>query len=76
VGFVKESFELSLRRACRLVGISESSCRYASVRSDGPLVERLCELAQERSRFGYKRLHVLLRREGFLMNHKRVYRLY
>ena len=76
VGFVKDSFELSQRRACRLIGISESSLRYVSVRSDGPLLERLRELALERSRFGYKRLHVLLRREGFLVNHKRVYRLY
>jgi putative transposase len=76
VGFVREGFELSQRRACRLMGISESSCRYVSVRSDGPLLERLRELAQERSRFGYKRLWVLLRREGFLVNHKRVYRLY
>jgi len=76
VGFVMESFELSQRRACRLVRISESSLRYVSVRSDGPLLDRLRELALERSRFGYKRLHVLLRREGFLVNHKRVYRLY
>jgi putative transposase len=76
VGFVRESFELSRRRACRLIGISESSWRYVSVRSDGPLVDRLRELAVERSRFGYRRLYVLLRREGFLVNHKRVYRLY
>jgi putative transposase len=76
VGFVRQSFEISQRRACRLIGISESSCRYVSVRSDGVLVDRLRELAQERSRFGYKRLHVLLRREGFIVNHKRVYRLY
>jgi putative transposase len=76
VGFVRNSFELSQRHACRLIGISESSCRYVSIRSEEPLLCRLRELAQERSRFGYKRLHVLLRREGFVVNHKRVYRLY
>lgn len=76
VGFVRADFGISQRRACRLIGISESSCRYVSVRQDGPLVERLRELAQERSRFGYKRLHVLLRREGIVVNLKRVHRLY
>lgn len=76
VGFVRTDFGISQRRACRLIGISESSCRYVSVRQDGPLVERLRQLAQERSRFGYKRLHVLLRREGFVVNLKRVHRLY
>lgn len=40
------------------------------------LSERLSALANERRRFGYRRLHVLLRREGFEVNHKRVYRLY
>jgi putative transposase len=76
VGFVRADFGISQRRACRLIGISESSCRYVSVRQDGPFVERLRELAQERSRFGYKRLHVLLRREGIVVNLKRVHRLY
>ena len=76
VVFVRSSFELSQRRACRLVGISDSSCRYVSIRQDEPLLTRIRELAQERTRFGYKRLHVLLRREGVQVNHKRVYRLY
>jgi putative transposase len=76
VGFVRSTFELSQRRACRLVGISESSCRYLSVRRDDELAERLRTLAQERTRFGYKRLHVLLRREGVHVNLKRVYRVY
>jgi putative transposase len=59
------------------VGISRSSCRYrGSGRDNGPLKERLCALAAERRRFGYRRLHVLLRREGWMVNHKRVHRLY
>jgi putative transposase len=59
------------------VGLSRSSCRYrGSGRDDGELRERLRVLAAERRRFGYRRLHVLLCREGWAVNHKRVYRLY
>jgi len=43
---------------------------------DGALRARLCPLAAERPRFGYRRLHVLLRREGVAANHKRVWRMY
>ncbi len=65
------------RRACGLVSISRSSARYrGSGRDDGPIRERLRVLAGERRRFGYRRLHVLLCREGWLVNHKRVYRIY
>jgi len=59
------------------VGISRSSVRYEAKRSgDQELRERLRELAGQRRRFGYRRLHVMLRREGEVVNHKRVYRLY
>ena len=59
------------------MGISRSSCRYeGSGRDNEPLTERLRELAAERRRFGYRRLHVLLCREGWVVNHKRVYRIY
>jgi putative transposase len=59
------------------VGISRSSYRYRGRgRDDGPLKDRLLELAAERRRFGYRRLHVLLRREGWPVNHKRVHRIY
>jgi len=77
VRFMSESHGLSQRRACALVGIGRSSCRYASRRDEHePLVVRLRELAAARPRFGYRRLHVLLRREGVPINHKRLYRLY
>ena len=67
----------SERRACKLVGLNRSSCRYGgSGRDDGPLTARLRALAAERRRFGYRRLHVLLCREGWVVNHKRVYRIY
>lgn len=68
---------LSERRACRLTGIHRSVARYESRRQDPPgLVERLRELASGRRRYGYRRLSVLLRREGLAVNHKKVYRLY
>ena len=65
------------RRACRLVGLEPKTYRYASTRpDDGPLRQRLKELASERRRFGYRRLHLLLRREGVVLNWKKLYRLY
>ena len=74
---IREAHGLSERRACGLVGIKRSRCRYARRRAElGELRERLRELAQERRRFGYRRLTVRLRREGWAVNHKRVYRLY
>ena len=68
---------LSERRACRLVKIHRSVARYKP-RKEAPteLLSRLRELASERRRYGYRRLAVLLRREGFVVNHKKVYRLY
>ena len=69
--------ELSQRRACGLMELYRATCRYQQRRSeDQPLRVRLRELAEERHRFGYRRLQVLLEREGWQVNHKRVYRLY
>jgi putative transposase len=68
---------MSERRACSVIGCSRMTVRYCSRRpDDGLLRERLRLLAHERRRFGYRRLHVLLRREGFQVNHKRLFRLY
>ena len=70
-------YRRSERRACQLAGIGRSSCRYqARRRDDRKLRQRLRELAGERRRFGYRRLTVMLRREGWGVNPKRVYRLY
>jgi len=70
--------QVSQRRACRLVGLSRSVLCYRSQKQldDQALKERLIELANERKRFGSRRLHALLRREGVEANHKRVYRIY
>jgi len=75
--YVRERCGLSERRASRLVGMGRSTARYQTRRGhDEALRRRLRELAAERPRFGYRRLHILLRREGVLVNHKRVERLY
>jgi putative transposase len=68
---------MSERRACRIIGVDRASVHYRSLRpEDGTLRDRLRCLAHERRRFGYRRLHVLLRREGHTVSRKRVYRLY
>ena len=76
-GWLTQEFQASQRRACRAMALGLSSCRYVSRRGDGGVIlERMKAVAYERPRFGYRRLHVLLRREGLLVNHKRIYRLY
>jgi putative transposase len=77
VRFCVEQFHVSERRACRLLKAHRSTHRYRARRPrHEALRARLVELAEVRRRFGYKRLHVLLRREGHRINHKLVYRLY
>ena len=68
---------VSERKACSLVGITRISFNYHSNLpvQDHALTGSIVELAQERSRFGYRRIHALLKREGVEANHKRVYRL-
>src|SRR6202012_1872184 len=67
----------SQRRACGLIGLEPKTYRYASRRSDdAELRVRLKVLASERRRFGYRRLHILLKREGVRLNHKKLFRLY
>ena len=74
---LRQAFQMSERRACRVIGTDRASVRYRAVRpEDGALRKRLKALAQQRRRFGYRRLYVLLRREGQLVNKKRVQRLY
>lgn len=77
VSYTQKEFPVSERRACRLFRVSRSVVKYKSKRVDDPkLVDRLKELAGLRRRFGAKRLHVLLRREGFQVNIKKVKRIY
>lgn len=77
MGYLRASFGPSERRACELMEIAVSSYRYRSQRQDdGGLREKLVALAGEKPRFGYRRLHVLLRQSGERVNHKRVWRVY
>jgi putative transposase len=64
-------------RACGLVQISVSLYRYRSRRADcAQLRERICDIAAVKRRYGYRRVHILLRREGWSVNRKLTYRLY
>lgn len=75
---IREKVNISERRACRLVGLSRSVLHYDAKpdHENEVLAARLVELAHERRRFGYRRLHALVEREGTHANHKRIYRLY
>ena len=80
VGFIRRQFGVTQRRACSVLGFWRSTQRHQrnspGEEEDRTLTIRLRELAEQRPRFGYRRLHVLLKREGQRINHKRVYRLY
>jgi putative transposase len=77
VARLRMTFEVSERRACCVLGADRTSVRYRSTRPDDAAVRaRLRELATIRRRFGYRRLHILLSREGIRMNHKKLRRLY
>lgn len=77
VAHLRTAFEVSERRACKILDCCRMTVRYQAIRSDDQgLRERMKAIAHERRRFGYRRLHVLLRREGYVVNHKRLFRLY
>src|SRR4051794_33379062 len=68
---------MSERRACKAIGCCRMTMRYQTIRvDDGVLRQRMRAIAHERRRFGYRRLHVLLKREGYVINHKKLFRLY
>ena len=69
-------FLASERHACELMEIARTTHRYSSRRDDSWLREQLLRLAREKPRFGYRRIHLLLGREGVVVNHKKVQRVY
>ena len=77
VAHLAADHEVSQRRACRAIGADRTSIRYRQPPAGRCAVRaRLRELAAVRRRFGYRRLHVLLKREGMRVNHKKLRRLY
>jgi putative transposase len=77
VGHLRSCFGVSIRRVFRAVPAPRSSFHDRSHRPEqAPLRQRIREIAQTRVRYGYRRIHVLLRREGWMVNAKRVRRLY
>ena len=75
---IQKDFHISERRACRLIGISRSTKRYEP--RNNPEEEKIRDsmqaIASRWKRFGYRRIHMMLQREGFHINHKKAYRLY
>jgi putative transposase len=68
---------VSQRRACEVLAVDRSSVRYRSIREDDtPLREAMKAVAAERRRFGYRRIHIMLERQGIVMNMKKLRRLY
>ena len=77
VAHLEQGYEMSERRACSLIGADRSSVRYRHRRPDDhELRDVLRRAAETHRRFGYRRLHVLLRRDGHVLNRKRTQRLY
>lgn len=75
--WLQTDFDASERHACEVLHVHRSAVRYQSQAKDqAPLTARIKEIAAVRVRYGYKRIHVLRRREGWGVNHKRGYRLY
>lgn len=74
---MRATWQVSARRACSVLQVERSSYHYkARRRSQAGLSQRIKEIAETRVRYGYRRIHVLLRREGWRVNAKRVWRLY
>jgi putative transposase len=74
---VRTAWQVGIRRACRAVPVDRSTYHHRSKRAgQAPLAKRIQEIAASRVRYGYRRIHVLLRREGWAVNAKRVCRVY
>ena len=74
---MRAEWQVSIRRACAVIRFDPRTYRYTSRRPDqAALEQRIREICQTRIRFGYRRVHVLLRREGWEINAKKTYRVY
>jgi putative transposase len=74
---MRDEWRVSMRRACRLLLLGRATYHYKSCRDDpAALKQRIREICETRVRYGYRRVHILLRREGWALNQKKTYRLY
>ena len=77
VCYLETTYQVSERRGCAALRFNRALHRYRTIRNDQAMLRRrIRELAAARVRYGYYRIYILLRREGWKINHKRVYRLY
>ena len=77
VAHLRKTHQVSDRRACSVLSVDRSSMRYRSIRpDDGDLRKAMKEVADERRRFGYRRVHLMLERQGWNVNQKKIRRLY
>ena len=77
VDFIRACFRVSIRRVCRAVPVDRSTYHHRSIRpNQAPLRKRIREIAETHARYGYCRIHVVLRRDDWLVNVKRVRRCY
>ncbi|EQB9156453.1 IS3 family transposase [Morganella morganii] len=76
VTWLLEAYRIGLRRGCRLMMQSRTVYHYQSRRDDRAVTQRIREIAETRVRYGVQRIHILLRREGWLINHKKTHRIY
>ena len=74
--YLLDAYRIGLRRGCRLMMQSRTVYNYRSCRDDRDLTQRIREIAAARVRYGCQRIHILLRREGWLINHKKTHRIY
>ncbi len=75
--WLQDRYRVSERRSCSVLRFGRRTLRYVGKRDDqAPLRQRIKDIAAARVRYGYRRIHVLLQREGWKVNHKRVRRLY
>ena len=75
--YLREQYKFSERRTCRLIRLWRSTKRYSKKDDDSrELRQRMRFLSERWRRFGYRRIHVMIKREGIQVNHKKVYRIY
>jgi hypothetical protein len=74
--YLLAAYRIGVRRGCRLMMQSRTVYHYRSCRDDRTFTQRIREITETRIRYGVQRIHILLRREGWLVNHKKTHRIY